>query len=68
MHSKKWQNNNSNTNEHKLSSLKKINPADKFPCFLCYDDPREKHNCEECKGNGWILGSHPMVQFAEDFI
>ncbi len=46
MHSKKSQNNNLNSYEQKLSSLKKINLTDKFPCFLCYDDPRERHNCE----------------------
>lgn len=68
MHSKKTQNNNSNSQEPKLPTLRKINPSDRFPCFLCYDEPSQKTTCQECKGNGWILGSHPMVQFAEDFI
>lgn len=48
--------------------LRKIEPDDRFPCFACYDHPKDKLNCSECKGNGWLPGSHPMVQFAEDFI
>ena len=43
-------------------------PNDRFPCFSCFDHPKDKVECKECKGNGWISGSHPMVQFAEDFI
>lgn len=48
--------------------MRKINPNDRFPCFLCFDHPQDKLGCKECGGNGWILGSHPMVQFADDFI
>ena len=68
MNNKKGQINGSNSSELKISSLRKITPADHFPCFQCFDDPLDKNSCSECKGNGWISGSHPMVQFAEDFI
>lgn len=51
-----------------MESLKKILPSDKFPCFSCFDHPKDKLNCKECHGNGWIPGSHPIVQFAEDFL
>jgi len=55
--------------EHpKFETLRKITASDRFPCFACFDHPREKLACKECTGNGWIAGSHPMVQFAEDFI
>jgi len=58
---------NVNTNSTKLLKgdfLRKIKPDDKFPCFMCFDHPRDKIACKECSGKGWILGSHPMVQFA----
>jgi hypothetical protein len=58
----------SQTDHHKTEALRKITSSDRFPCFSCFDNPREKVNCKECGGNGWISGLHPMVQFAEDFI
>ena len=54
--------------DHFLPPLKKINATDRFPCFCCFDHPKDKLECKECNGNGWISGTHPMVQFAEDFI
>jgi len=51
-----------------MDNLRKIQPSDRFPCFACFDNPRDKIGCNECGGNGWVSGSHPMVQFAEDFI
>lgn len=51
-----------------IKNLRKINPGDKFPCFSCFDDAKEKLSCGECNSQGFVLGSHPMVQFAEDFI
>lgn len=57
------------SSEHpKIESLRKITATDRFPCFACFDHPQDKLTCRECAGNGWISGSHPMVQFAEDFI
>lgn len=29
----------------KVDSLRKIKTDDRFPCFLCFDHPREKINC-----------------------
>lgn len=52
----------------RCEALRKIAPTDRFPCFACFDNPRDKLTCPECAGNGWVSGSHPMVQFAEDFI
>ena len=65
-----WGRNETNTGSEggRIDKLRKINPSDRFPCFLCYDHPRDRTNCQECAGNGWLPGSHPMVQFAEDFI
>lgn len=54
--------------EVKTEQLRKIQANDRFPCFACFDDQKEKMSCKECCGKGWIFGSHPMVQFAEDFI
>lgn len=68
MQTKKGQANSSTEQSLKFDSLKKITASDRFPCFACYDHPKDKLSCKECDGNGWISGSHPMVQFAEDFI
>lgn len=68
MNSRKSQTNSLSNEPIKIESLRKIGPNDTFPCFACYDNAKEKLSCKECGGNGWILGSHPMVQFAEDFI
>lgn len=51
-----------------IKSLKKIRDNDKFPCFSCFDSPTSKIHCQDCNAQGYILGSHPMVQFAEDYI
>ena len=68
MHNKKKNNSLLFGDLPKVDSLRKIKPDDRFPCFLCFDHPADKISCKECNGNGWIFGSHPMVQFAEDYI
>ncbi len=53
---------------NQITVLRKITSTDRFPCFSCFDDKINKTTCKVCLGSGFIYGSHPMVQFSEDFI
>lgn len=64
MHSRKGRTSNSGIEHLRGEALRKITASDKFPCFGCYDHHKDKLDCKECNGNGWISGTHPMVQFA----
>jgi hypothetical protein len=68
MQSRNRPNSNFNSEAFRPESIRKVGPNDKFPCFACFDHPKERLDCRDCHGAGWVLGSHPMVQFAEDFI
>ncbi len=48
-------------------NLKKIEAHHHFPCFECLDSEK-RVTCLACEGRGYVQGSHPMVQFIEDFI
>ena len=39
-------NSNQGIDSFKLESLKKITPNDRFPCFSCYDHPKDKLECK----------------------
>ena len=54
--------------ELEARELRQIKSSHKFPCYGCFDQLQQRHECKVCNSKGYIAGDHPMVRFADDFL